>query len=151
MIEHDNNMRRNFFTVFFSLLILLILGMFGYALIEGWSWLDALYMTVIAFSTVGFQEDKSLGLYGRIFTIFIILFGLVLLSMMSASVTSLLVRRELLPGFKKRKLKKIIASAAPAKPAKPSLRNSSRRASRWSSSKRMKKYSKSCGNCFQIC
>ena len=110
MIEHDNNMRRNFSTVFFSLMILLILGMFGYALIEGWSWLDALYMTVIAFSTVGFQEVKSLGLYGRIFTMFIIMFGLVLLSMMSASVTSLLVRHELLPDFKQRKLKKMIAS-----------------------------------------
>lgn len=110
MSENDNNMRRNFFTVFFSLIILLILGMFGYALIEGWSWLDALYMTVIAFSTVGFQEVKSLGKYGRVFTMFIILFGLILLSMMSASVTSLLVRRELLPGFKKRKIKKIIAS-----------------------------------------
>jgi voltage-gated potassium channel len=106
----DNYMRRNFFTIFFSLLILLGLGMSGYVFIEGWGWLDALYMTFIAFSTVGFEEVRSLGLYGRIFTMFIILFGLILLSMMSASVTSLLVRHELLPDFKQRKLKKMIAS-----------------------------------------
>lgn len=102
----DNYMRRNFFASFFSLLILLGLGMSGYVLIEGWDWLDALYMTFITFSTVGFEEVRSLGLYGRIFTMFIILFGLVLLSMMSASVTSLLVRHEQLPDFKQRKLKR---------------------------------------------
>lgn len=110
MTAQDNYIRKNFLTVSLGLFVLLLFGMIGYTLIEGWSWLDALYMTVIAFSTVGFQEVKVLGLYGRIFTMVIILLGLVLLSMMSASVTSLLVRRELLPGFKRRKLQKMIAS-----------------------------------------
>jgi voltage-gated potassium channel len=107
---HDDYMGRNFFTVFLSLLILLIIGVAGYVLIEGWGWLDALYMTFIAFSTVGFREIGTMGPYGRIFTMFIILFGLVLLSMLSASVTSLLVRRELLPSFKTKKMKKMIES-----------------------------------------
>ena len=110
MIEHGNYMRRNFFTIFLGLFILLAIGVSGYVLIEGWGWLDALYMTFIASSTVGFQEVKSLGFYGRLFTMFIILFGLVLLSMLSASVTSLLVRHELLPDFKQRKLRKMIAN-----------------------------------------
>lgn len=110
MTAQDNYIRKNFMVVSLGLFVLLLFGMIGYTLIEGWSWLDALYMTVIAFSTVGFQEVKALGLYGRIFTMVIILLGLVLLSMMSASVTSLLVRRELLPGLKKRRLRKVITS-----------------------------------------
>lgn len=107
---HNNNIRKNFFTVVLSLLALLLLGVAGYVFIEGGGWLDALYMTFIVFSTVGFQEVRSLGVFGRIFTMFIILLGLVVLSMLSASVTSLLVRRELLPSFKERKMKKMIAS-----------------------------------------
>jgi len=36
------------------LLILLIAGTVGYRLIEGWSFFDALYMTVTTITTVGF-------------------------------------------------------------------------------------------------
>ena len=54
---------------------LLVLGVAGYMLIEGWSFLDALYMTVTAVTTVGFREVHPLSDGGRIFTIFLILFG----------------------------------------------------------------------------
>jgi voltage-gated potassium channel len=57
------------------LLALLVLGVAGFMLIEGWSFLDALYMTVTTITTVGFREVKPLGDGGRIFTIFLILFG----------------------------------------------------------------------------
>ena len=53
----------------------LVLGVAGYMLIEGWSFLDALYMTVTAVTTVGFREVQPLSDGGRIFTIFLILFG----------------------------------------------------------------------------
>ena len=54
---------------------LLVLGVTGYMLIEGWSFLDALYMTVTAVTTVGFREVQPLSDGGRVFTIFLILFG----------------------------------------------------------------------------
>jgi voltage-gated potassium channel len=54
---------------------LLVLGVAGYMLIEGWSFLDAFYMTVTTVTTVGFREVKPLSDGGRIFTIFLILFG----------------------------------------------------------------------------
>jgi voltage-gated potassium channel len=54
---------------------LLVFGVAGYMLIEGWSFLDALYMTVTAVTTVGFREVQPLSDGGRIFTIFLILFG----------------------------------------------------------------------------
>jgi len=52
-------------------------GVAGYALIEGWGLLDALYMTVISLATVGFQEVHPLSAAGRFFTILLILGGVV--------------------------------------------------------------------------
>ncbi len=54
---------------------LLAFGVVGYALIEGWSFLDALYMTVTTVSTVGFREVEPLSAGGRVFTMFLIVFG----------------------------------------------------------------------------
>lgn len=53
-----------------ALLILVpIVGTAGYMLTEGWGFLDALYMTVITVTTIGFHEVKPLDDVGRIFTI----------------------------------------------------------------------------------
>jgi voltage-gated potassium channel len=56
-------------------LVILVSGTFGYRLIEGWPLLDALYMTIITISTVGFGEVAPLSASGRIFTILLILGG----------------------------------------------------------------------------
>lgn len=52
-----------------SLTLLLIIGTAGYALIEGMSLVNSLYMAVITISTVGFGEINPLGPAGRLFTI----------------------------------------------------------------------------------
>jgi len=60
-----------------ALLILAVLlaGTLGYVLIEGWSWWDAFYMTVITITTVGYGEVHPLSPAGRAFTVLIILSG----------------------------------------------------------------------------
>ena len=55
--------------------VLIAAGTAGYIAIEGMSFLDALYMTVITITTVGYQEVKPLDSAGRIFTIVLILTG----------------------------------------------------------------------------
>ncbi len=57
------------------ILLLISLGTVGYMSIEGWRFLDALYMTVITLATVGFQEIHHLSDAGRVFTILLIIFG----------------------------------------------------------------------------
>jgi len=52
------------------------LGVCGYHIIEDFSWLDAVYMTVITASTVGFSEVKPLSDGGKIFTSLFIMFNL---------------------------------------------------------------------------
>jgi len=50
-------------------------GTAGYMLIEDMTFIDALYMSVITVSTVGFGEVKPLGPGGRLFTIVLIVVG----------------------------------------------------------------------------
>ena len=60
--------------VLFSAL-LVALGTVGYMLIENWSLLDSLYMTVITLSTIGYGEVHAVSQPGRIFTLVLIVLG----------------------------------------------------------------------------
>jgi len=53
----------------------IVYGMLGYMLIEGWNVLDAFYMTIITISTVGYSEVQKLSDAGRIFTSTLIVVG----------------------------------------------------------------------------
>ncbi len=61
-----------------ALFSLLIIGTTGYILLEGWSLMDSLWMTVITMSTIGFNEVAPLDSPGRIFSIWLI-FGTLLI------------------------------------------------------------------------
>jgi len=69
------NFLRQFVYSVALLFVLLLLGTYGYYLLEGWSFFDALYMTVITLSTVGFGEVHPLSPEGRVFTILLIMGG----------------------------------------------------------------------------
>jgi voltage-gated potassium channel len=60
-----------------ALLLALVVtyGTAGYVFLEGWPLLDALYMTVLTLTTVGFREVHPLDTGGRIFTITLIVMG----------------------------------------------------------------------------
>ena len=55
--------------------LLVALGTVGYMLIENWSMLDSLYMTVITLSTIGYGEVHAVSQTGRIFTLVLIFLG----------------------------------------------------------------------------
>jgi voltage-gated potassium channel len=56
-------------------ILLVVLGTVGYRAVEGWTLGEALYMTVITITTVGFQEVHPLSPEGRVFTMFLALGG----------------------------------------------------------------------------
>jgi voltage-gated potassium channel len=55
--------------------MLVLIGTLGFRLIEGWRLSDALYMTVITITTVGFREVHELSFVGRAFTMLLALGG----------------------------------------------------------------------------
>lgn len=57
------------------LLLLWAAGVGGYMWIEGWSFRDALYMTTISLTTVGYEEVHPLSPEGRSFTVGLLLVG----------------------------------------------------------------------------
>jgi len=57
------------------LVTIIVAGAIGYVVIEGWSFIDALYMTIITITTVGYDEVHPLTTTGRVFSIFLIVGG----------------------------------------------------------------------------
>lgn len=58
-----------------ALLVVNLYGTVGYVVIEHFGWLDALFMTVITITTVGYEEVHHLDAAGQAFTISLIVFG----------------------------------------------------------------------------
>lgn len=56
--------------------LLLLGGMFFYHSVEGWSWLDSLYFSVITLATVGYGDFSPKTDAGKIFTMIYIVIGL---------------------------------------------------------------------------
>lgn len=65
--------KKKILTAVFILSGIIVMGITGYMIIEGDNFLNALYMTIITISTVGFGEIHKLSVGGKIFTIFLIL------------------------------------------------------------------------------
>ncbi len=75
----------------FAVLALLVtIGVTGYMGIEGWHFLDALYMTVITLGTVGFREVHELSDSGKVFTIGLIVVGVSVLGYIVGSLAQIM-------------------------------------------------------------
>ena len=85
-----------------------IAGIIGFIIIEGYSFVEALYMTVITISTVGFSEVKPLSESGRIFTVLIIIFNLGVFTFALSQLTALILDGEYIQYRKARKMKEKI-------------------------------------------
>jgi len=59
-----------------AIISLSAIGTVGYMVLQGWPFLDALYMTVIVLTTIGFAEVRELDDEGRIFTIALAVTGI---------------------------------------------------------------------------
>ncbi|MEW6103017.1 MAG: potassium channel protein [bacterium] len=91
-----------------GLLLVLFIGTLGFILIEKWSILDSLYMTVITIATVGFGEIHPLSQGGRIFCILLIIGGAGILLSTISTMTAFFVEGELTDIIRRKKMERII-------------------------------------------
>jgi voltage-gated potassium channel len=75
---------------FVVLIMLISCGTVGYMSIEGWRPLDAVYMTVITLSTVGFKEVHDLSDSGKLFTMVLIVIGVSVLGYIVGSLAQIM-------------------------------------------------------------
>jgi voltage-gated potassium channel len=86
---------RRFLIAIFGIVTLVAAGAAGYELIEGFSPIDALYMSVITISTVGFGEVHPLSPAGRVFTMVLIVTGVGTAFYLLATAAELLIEGQL--------------------------------------------------------
>jgi voltage-gated potassium channel len=62
-------------TALLALGVITVAGILGYMVFEGWSFADALYMTVITLTTVGYKEVHTLDTTGQLWTMTLLITG----------------------------------------------------------------------------
>jgi voltage-gated potassium channel len=92
------------------LVTLLVYGVIGYRWIESMRFLDALYMTVITITTVGFGEVKPLSDAGRIFTISLILSGVIVATYSLTTIATFLFAGEWRQYWRQRRCEAMISA-----------------------------------------
>jgi len=87
-----------------------LIGTLWYFLVEGWSLQDAAYMTVITLSTVGYGEIEPLGPRGRLFTIALILMGVMTIGYIVNRFTEAVIQGYFQEGIRLRQQRRIMDS-----------------------------------------
>jgi len=86
------------------LLLSLLIGLVGYMVIEGYSFVDAMYMTALTVSTVGYEVVKPLSYAGKIFTICFLLINIGLFTYLISLFTRYLLDGEFIKRYKEMKM-----------------------------------------------
>jgi voltage-gated potassium channel len=91
-----------------SLLVFMVLGSVGFVWLEGLSFFDALYLTVLSLTTVGFGDIVPVTPAGRAYTMVLVLSGIGLMFYIVTSLARVVVEGEIKSALGKRKLLKHI-------------------------------------------
>jgi len=102
--------RTKFYTTIFLLFALVFVGILGFKIVSHYSWVDAFYMTIITITTVGFGEVHPLDDTAKIFTIFLILAGVVILGYALSVITEYIFSKNNFEELKQKKMQKKIDS-----------------------------------------
>ena len=101
-----SNVMRNLIYSFAALVLVLLVGTFGYRILGGphYSWVDCFYMTFITITTIGYGEvvDVTRYEYGRLFTVIIGISGIGVLGYVLSTLTAFMLESDL-NGFRRRK------------------------------------------------
>ncbi|MSP60140.1 MAG: potassium channel protein [Myxococcales bacterium] len=89
---------------------LIAFGTLGFHLVEGWSYFESLYMSVITLTTVGFSEVHPLSDTGRAFTMVLSLGGIFALFYAATELIRLIVTGELAAALGRQRMERSLAA-----------------------------------------
>jgi voltage-gated potassium channel len=101
-------LRSKIYTAIALSILVLAIGVIGFRVLSNYSWIDALYMTVITITTVGFGEVQPLDDQSKIFTVFLILTSVVILGYAIAVITEYILSKNNFEELTQRKMQKKI-------------------------------------------
>ena len=84
-------------------------GVAGFRYFAGYSWIDALYMTIITMTTVGFGEVHPLDEKGRLFTVFLISTSVFIFAYSISTISEYIISKNHPKSIYLRKMKKMIS------------------------------------------
>jgi voltage-gated potassium channel len=87
-----------------------LIGTLWYKFVERWTWEDSAYMTVITLATVGYGETQPLGARGRLFTIALILMGVVSIGYIVNRFTEAVIEGYFQQGIRLRRQRRLMES-----------------------------------------
>ncbi len=106
-------MTKLFQTKLYTALLLLILvfltGILGFRYFSSYTWIDAIYMTVITITTVGFGEVQPLDSFDKIFTSILILSSIFIVGYAISVITEYLLSKNNIGNLKQKRMEKKIA------------------------------------------
>ena len=92
-----------------ALNVIIIWGTVGYMYLEGYSFIEGLYMTVITIATIGFKEVRDLDDTGRVFTIFLAFAGTGLMLLYVGLLTQFIIEGQFRRIFGRRRVERAVA------------------------------------------
>src|SRR6056297_1086738 len=92
------------------MVVVLLFGVVGYKMLSDFTWIEAIYMTIITVTTVGFSEVRPLDANAKIFTVFLIVTSVFIFGFAISVVSEYILGRNSLEVLKKKKVKKQIDS-----------------------------------------
>lgn len=103
-----NIFRSRIYLALALIVLVLITGVLGYRFISDFPWMDALYMTVITVTTVGFSEVGPLNTEAKFFTVLLIISSVFIFAFSISLITEYILSRNSLQLLKKKKVKEKI-------------------------------------------
>lgn len=100
--------RSKIYLSLFLIVLVILFGVLGYRYLSDYSWIDALYMTIITVTTVGFSEVRPMGPEGKMFTVLLIVSSVFILGFAISVITEYILSRNSLQILKKKRVKKTI-------------------------------------------
>lgn len=83
-------------------------GTVGFRLIEGQSWFESFYMTLVTLTTIGYEETIELSQYGRYFNAILIITGFSVIFIAVGMLVDVLIRLEILDRFQQVALRRML-------------------------------------------